>query len=544
MLILILLLTVIFTLVGFIGNIPDASHLNPFIQYIFLQLEVFLDNPAIFLVTILGIFGILFTIDKTPLKHKRYGPLFVQTIFSFIISFFCSFVLLFFVAWLQLNILSISLHKAPRFVGVTNDVNTITNKLKAFSEPPQIIATDNDAHKELVAIAMATTGTSSFYGNVVLSALPRLSVFPIEKSSSSMLLLDNTLIVTRLDRTDLTKVSPIIGYLYAQRYFPTRALKTNPKVSVMTTQEFASYRKQDAKNKLQQLTADISLLQTEVSSLSATIQQDTDAITQNQKLIHDTYATQDDKENQCIAAGTVQNGKFVRTYPDSYCKNLSPDTDTIVAKANNTIDKLTTEIQTSKAQQSVYKQYVTFFTAQQKVAQVSQANIPYELGVFVPKNGIQLVLDETSVHEAADYFETLTHEYFHFASYQEKSHFASSFFEEGLTEYFARQAIQDELNTSTNLGYPVFVKIIAQMTKRIPESELADIYFSKDEQQLEATLNRVYGDNFYSKNYPYFQALLYTAEPKQTLQIANTIMKHIGGVPLTNKDLYSTTSNL
>lgn len=543
MLLLILILTIIFTLVGFVGNIPEANQLNPFLQYVFLQLEVFLDNPAIFLVTLGVVFGVLVGIDKTPFREKRYAPLFLQTFFTLIIGFFCSFLLLFVIAWIQLNVLAISLHVKPEFVGVITDTRTIVSKLKTFTAPAHIIATDNDAHKELVAIAMATTGASNFYGNVVLGAPPSFTVLPIRKSPSSMLLLDNTLIVTYLDRIQLAAVSPTIGYLYAQSYFPTRALKTNPNVSVMTTQQFATYRKADAKKKFAQLTNDIAILQTEISSLSASMQQDSDEITANQKLIHDTYTARDTKENQCIAAGTLQSGKSVRTYPDSYCKNLSPDTDSIVAHANNTIDTLNTAIQDSKAQQSIYKQYVTFFTTQQKVAKTSQTNIPYELGVFTPKNTIQIVVDETSAHEIADYFETLTHEYLHFASYQEKSHFASQFFEEGLTEYFARQAIHDELNTSTNLGYPVFVKIIQQMIKRIPESELADIYFSKNETQLEATLNQVYGDNFYNKNYPYFQALLYTSDPQQTLQLANAIMKHIGGKSLTEKDLYSTSSS-
>jgi hypothetical protein len=78
----------------------------------------------------------------------------------------------------------------------------------------------------------------------------------------------------------------------------------------------------------------------------------------------------------------------------------------------------------------------------------------------------------------------------------------------------------------------------------IPESELAEIYFTKDEVALQKALDRVYGDGFYENNQVIFETLQYTSSPKQALKLANDIMKRIGGEPLTEKDLKSNFTSL
>ena len=118
------------------------------------------------------------------------------------------------------------------------------------------------------------------------------------------------------------------------------------------------------------------------------------------------------------------------------------------------------------------------------------------------------------------------------------------FFEEGLTEYFARKIVEKNLNIETNIGYPVYYKIISEMTNIIPETELAVIYFTKDQNALVSALNRVYGDNFYQNNRILFASLQFTSNRNQTLQIANEIMKKINGTPLTLQDLRSSSSEL
>jgi hypothetical protein len=212
---------------------------------------------------------------------------------------------------------------------------------------------------------------------------------------------------------------------------------------------------------------------------------------------------------------------------------------------NKNITDWTKNLQSNEDLLTEYNYYLDFFKAQRKLVLTFKENLPHELGVFEPKDSIRIALNTTNSHAIADYFATLTHEYLHYASYvTDDKKLATSFFEEGLTEYFARQTIQNDLNISTNLGYPVFVKIINQMTNLIPESEFAEIYFTKDEDALESALNRVYGDNFYQDNLVLFESLQYTSDSQQVLSLANIIMKKIGGAPLKESDLLSSQSKI
>src|SRR4029078_3193695 len=144
---------------------------------------------------------------------------------------------------------------------------------------------------------------------------------------------------------------------------------------------------------------------------------------------------------------------------------------------------------------------------------VTSSGIPSELGVFVPSDSVKVVINNKSSHSIGDYYETLVHEYLHYASYTPGKRLESSFFEEGLTEYFARQTIKDTLQIDTNIGYPVAVKIIQALTNRIAEVDLADVYFTKNQLALEKILNLTYGDNFYKDNITLFETLMYTSDP-------------------------------
>ncbi len=167
-----------------------------------------------------------------------------------------------------------------------------------------------------------------------------------------------------------------------------------------------------------------------------------------------------------------------------------------------------------------------------------------EHGVFEPENHIKARIDRIDSTSLSDFFSVLIHEYFHYASYQKDKKFSNSFFEEGLTEYFARQVIEHNLEIQTNLGYPIQAKIIEQISNRIAENELVSIYFSKDDALFANALDRVYGDGFYEKNKVTFQAMQYSTNPKQLVELANEIMAQIDGPELEEKDFYSTETKI
>src|SRR5205807_381034 len=99
------------------------------------------------------------------------------------------------------------------------------------------------------------------------------------------------------------------------------------------------------------------------------------------------------------------------------------------------------KVETDKTLLADYQYYAQVFTKQKESLTAQKGNIAQELGVFEPKNSIKIASHNL---KTADYFETLVHEYLHYASFvSEGKKLKDAFFEEGLTEYFARAAIKE-----------------------------------------------------------------------------------------------------
>jgi hypothetical protein len=541
----IFLITLVFLFTGFLGT--SSLHIqNPFIAYVFYTLDFALAYfPLFFIAFCVGLFLI---IRNQPLDRKDYLKQTVlisafQVFAGFLASAFFAFVLLLVIAVVELNIFSVIMNFNPKILGVTIDTKVITQKLTAFPNPPKIIASDRRPQKEVAAIAQATIGTTNFYGENMLTSIPSFLVLPISKTSSGLALIDNYLIVTAINVKDMQAISPVLGNLFVKEYFSDRPIRFYPKVSVMTDHQYAAFRKKDSQEKLAKATIEVQKMDESISSVSAAIQKDKDAISANQNTQTSSMKQRDKEYNTCLSTGTYIKGSFQARYTKDYCQQILDKWNNLLTQESqqeeNTNSKLSNDNQLLKN----YEYYDTFFKAQKTLLAISTNNIPAELGVFEPKDSIKIVFASSNSHDVADYFETLVHEYLHYASYTEGKRLDSSFFEEGLTEYFARQTIKDNLDTDTDLGYPVAVKIIKALTQRIAEADFEDIYFTKDDVGLEHKLDLVYGDNFYKNNYVLFESLQYTADPQQALEIANTIMKKIGGIPLTEKDLFSTQSD-
>ena len=544
--ILILSVAVIFAIIAFISNLPPGNTLNPFNSY-FVYGATFISQHFLFFFLGLGLLTFLVTrivkLEKSHPPHQKIFFYLTQVFSIFLIGLFLSYILLLFVAFLELNALSVMTNINPHSIGIITDRNTILKTLKTRNRPPQIIASDNDEYKELQAIALATTGTGSFYGSSILPSIPAFFVLPIKNIGSSILL-DQTLIIYEINQQDLQTYSPLIGYLFIKSYFPDRAIKSFPKVYVMDESEYQKYRTIDFSNKVKAVKLQLDQTNQSVSTLSAAIQNDKDQIAYNQNFVASGYTKRDKQYNSCIAVGNYRSGVFFHTNTKDYCETQVSTLDNAIQKASNDLDNWNQELKDNQNKLGMSNLYVNFYKAQVQLGDLLKVNIPHELGAFDAPDTIKILINTTSPHAIADYFETVTHEYLHYASFNDKKSFTASFFEEGLTEYFARAAIQNDLNTSTNLGYPVFVKIISEMTKIIPESELADIYFSKDELGLRTTLDRVYGDNFYNDDLITFETLQYTSDPVQIVKLANIIMAKIGANPLKESDVVSTSSNL
>ena len=542
----IIIIALIFSFIAFTYNLPSNNNydiLSAFIfngiNFVFSYFFLFFAGFIVLLIFAIRSFGF----EKNHPKHKMLFSGLFQSALMVIVGTSLSFFILLIMGIIEFNFLAYTIDMSPGLLGIQTNVKTEVNTLKSASFAPVIIASDNNHFKELQAIAQATTGTDSFYGKFILPSIPEILVLPT-KTIGSTILIDNTLIISQVNPDDLQALSPVVGYLFVKSYFPQRSIRHYPNFQILSEQQYEEFRKLDYAKKIANVKNEITVAKDQIASLSAGIQKDKNDISFNQNLIQTTYTKRDKQYSDCISAGHYQGSIFVHTNTKQSCQYIITNSEKTVAAASDTIDSLNYDLKQKQDLLSAYNYYENLFNTQITIANSLQANIPHELGFFEPPDSLKIVIESDNPHQIADYFETVVHEYYHYASYIKDKSFASTFFEEGFTEYFARQTIQNSLDVSTNLGYPVFVKIIKQMTNVIPETDLASIYFNKDQPGLEKVLDNAYGDGFYQQNALLFETLTVTSDPKQVLQLANTIMKKIGGTPLTQKDLLSTQSSL
>lgn len=542
---LIITLSIIFFIfLVFLGN-SETEISNPFLAYLFFILKTIVKYFPYFLIAfcILFLFLIRLYLSRKHLTLKIISHTIFQIIIIGVVGVFISFIILVFVAFLELNIFSVILNQNPGFLGVKTNTQEIKEAIGANNIPPIIITNDNNSENEVIAIAKATSGTNNFYGNRILDAVPNFFILPVG-NNSKLLFLDNTLVVKEIDTRDMQIISPVIGYQIIKNYFSLRNIKPNPKISVMNNDAYNTFRQGDAKKKLTRVDIELNKVDQEIVKLNEEIEEENESIEQNETAQREILIQRDKEYNACLSEGRYEAKIFIQKNTEEFCREIITEWEDNYIDAVNEGKQLSKGLGDKQKKLGEYKFFNDYFNAQKKIINISAGNIPSELGIFEPPGTIRIITNNASGTAIADYFNTLSHEYLHYTSYTPDKRLNGSFFEEALTEYFAKQAIKSSLHTETNQGYPVLVKIIEELSKKISEPDLTEIYFNKDQTGLENKLDLVYGENFYKDNVVLFESLLYAADTNQALQIANSIMRKIGGTPLEKKDLLSKESKI
>ena len=541
----IVITTIVLIFSVFLGN-ANSSIANPLLSYLLYVINMIISYSPLLIIlfTIMFIFFLKKNYTKDRLKLHTLFHNFTQIIFALIISIFSAFVILLVIALIELNIFSVLVNLNPGALGIKTKTDEIYNDLKIKSQAPEIVLGNSGSKNIVIALAKTAGGTENLYSDRLINIIPNLFIFPINEDSYSLLLMDNTLIVSSINPKDIEKISSVLGYLYIKNNFPLRTVRSYPKVSIMDENAFLDFRKIDLNEKTKKIDKELLKIQDAVSSISASVELDKIGVEDN-KLESVTILKARDKEhNTCLSEGSYINGKFIPVNTESFCGEILKKWETDYVISENIGKELAKKIEAKEKNLKEYQYFDNYFKAYKKLNDVSSLNIPSELGVFEPKDNIRIVFMNTSQTNIADYFETLIHEYLHYASYNDGKKLESSFFEEGLTAYFARQTIENGMNIKTNIGYPVAVKVIEALLKRSVEADLAEIYFTKDQDSLEKKLDQVYGDGFYKNNIIQFESLLYISNPDLLLSTANSLMRKIGGDPLTKEDIVSTISDI
>ncbi|MGI0058273.1 MAG: hypothetical protein ACREBJ_00765, partial [Nitrosotalea sp.] len=343
-------------------------------------------------------------------------------------------------------------------------------------------------------------------------------------------------------------ISPALAHLFLQNYFKNNVWKSDPNVVILSRQDYLAFRQSEIDNQIQQLDNQIQKIEDYIGQVQSDIALSNQKISYNQSGLQETENAEQSTYNYCISLGYYDyfTGTFYSTYNQSQCSSQAQSQyASTLAQFQKNITDWNNELQTDEGYlsdaQNVEKEYknaVDYVNSQKDTT-------PDELGKFNEPNTVRVVLDSTSPKGINEFLETLIHENLHYQSSIKNRNFQFSdgsydgFWEEGLTEYFARKVIYADVGVHINQGYPLLVKIVAQIAKKVPESTLIQIYFDKDDSTLQATLNAAYGNNFYKDTEPYFEYLSYLPDNLQ-LKYANNIMTRIGGTKLTSSDLYST----
>jgi hypothetical protein len=330
---------------------------------------------------------------------------------------------------------------------------------------------------------------SSFYTDVYLKNVsPEL--FKTKQSTalneSSIVIINNRLYIQQIEKDTWTKIVPKLGTKLATCAMTSKKLKAQPQYAILTEQEYvAKETKQletyinDVKKQIEQLQKSITITETWLNSIVA-------------------YA-----DRYGYSAQSLADKKTAERYLADYNNSLK--------------------------------------TAQNYIAQATsrEFTVQDELGNYLPPSAITLLYSPDFDKTPNVYVETLIHEHLHYES-NTYGKGLPNFFEEGLTQIFTLQTLRASRLPVTWTSYPVPVFIIQQMTDKIPLTTWEKIYYTKDVQLLETTIDAAYGKKFYADNLGILESTTFDYSLK-ALQIANGFSEKIGGRYLPDEEFLSYT---
>lgn len=436
----------------------------------------------------------------------------------------------------------------PQSLGIYTDADEIVNQLKSFDKPPQIVG--DEINVESFVISQKLNDKGDFYKGEIVPIT--VSIIPSIKnlSSQTILLVNSSLVITEIDKEKIETISPTIGRLLVKKTLGPRYIKDEPNVNIMGRQEYLKYRDDQINEAVTKINDTLALIDKGINISYGSIQTDKNEIASYESLIDSSISNREIEYNNCINAicytysYSYYTGYYSIPYrcnSDWYCNSNRGDWDSLISQYQSSLQDWKNQLAYDRRQLAEFQEYKELFEISRELTASQKEQTPYELGVFEPDNTIKVVLENTDSSSLADFYATLVHEYLHYSSYISEERVLDGFFEEGLTEYFSRKTIQDNLEVSTNLGYPLISAVIEEMTKKVPEDRLEEIYFTKNHDALVSLLNKTYSDNFYDESQLYF-TLIYYAPSREALNVANNIIIRIGGSELTEDALRSTYS--
>jgi hypothetical protein len=414
------------------------------------------------------------------------------------------------------------------------DTNEISKRIQSGDKIPQLVYYNYPYKKSLVLIKL--NNYKGFYGKNLVTQLPTALYEIINAQKAPLLLVNNTILITELNESALQKVSPAFGKSLVKNTFKDKNIKSNPKISLLNRQEYLKIREEQINKEVKKFDDDIAIVNQELNAAYGYVAEGRQQLKEAEDFLANSESKKEAMVNECKTAGEMYEGQFYRYYTDDQCNSIRAEWATVVSEVSGQLNEIRSTLSHNQQVVADYQEILEYLTQARDFIEATKNTTPYELGVFLPEDEIKIALDSNNPDVFNAYLSTLVHEYLHYTSYVSEERRLDNFFEEALTEYFARRVVKEQLNYSENVGYPIAVLLLTEMTKEIPEDKLLAVYLTKNQKELEYLLDEAYGKNFYNDSYRFLSTINYLPVD-DALKAANTVMVRMDGKKITKESV-------
>ena len=537
----ILLIIFYFLVVAFVSGQFVRTD-NPFISFYELQLGFIFNHT--FLVVLLFLFlTIVFLRFGKHRKNKlnKYVCFLKKILTAFFAGSLIAFFLLFIIALVHINSLSLLSFVNPQSTGIKTEIDVILEEIKSYDDVPNVVFNEAGNGRVVKTAAAFQSGKTNYYSSCIIPIISNIFILTNNDLQRSIFIGGDTLFVNDINSDNFQKLSPVVGYLMIKDYFPKKVIRPFPQLSLVDKKDYAEFRKGNFKDKLETIDQLVMNIGKNIEELEISIKGQQSQLSEQEDNMLSERADKEKEYIRCVNEGYYQEGIYYKTNSKEFCLEQKNQREELIKGMINDIDDTKNSIIKNSQRIVNNQKYLKFYNSQKLLTQEDINFIVDEYAIFNPPDIIKITQTiQNNPQALADYFVVLIHEYLHFTTYNEEGKsLGSLFFTEGLTEYFARKITAKNLGLMTNIAYPVNVKIIEQLMKRINEEDIAEIYFANDEKSLEKLIDMVYEEGFYQDNLITLETLHHSSDAEQILNLTNEVMKKIGGETLTKEDIIS-----
>lgn len=334
--------------------------------------------------------------------------------------------------------------------GITDDIASIAATLKKHKQPPIYYE-----YKPLAEAVYHATGNTHSENDTLYRAviLPQTAYheFPANEASFDALLFSNNVLIVGSASGDLVQhLAPSLAHTIIAASYAAHLKNTSPTITVLSKSEYNVVLAKKAEEHKGEIAAAINEIKSAIQEV----------------------------ENFIAYANSIKNSSRYRA---------------------------SIEADIAEAQYYLGQYRWALGAHQQAYADFEKNPITPELqaGIFTPPKNIYIKFFDKEQVPFASYIAVMIHEALHYED-SGNSRDIPVALEEGITDYLASRLIQKFLTpqslitfSPTYEGYPEFIRFISHIVRRVPENDLLDAYFSRDEAALKKLISTQYDEKLY-----------------------------------------------